>query len=265
MIRAFLVIAALLVLLPARVLAQGGPPLLTDDPDTPGPGYWEINVAALLEKNHFGRRGDLPRLDFNYGVGRRIQLKFEVPWVSARDVDETHTRSGLGDAVAGVKWRFLGQEGMTIAWSIYPQVAFNTAHSSIANGLVEDGRALLLPTEITLEVAHVEINGEVGRNFVEHGAGDWIYGLSTEGHVRKRLELLAELHDEQSRERDAPADVVANVGAREKLTRQVILLFAAGRRLRGTPEEKGRLLLYAGLQFNVPGLYTFPRPELRRH
>ena len=25
--------------------AQGGPPMITDDPGTPGPGRWEINIA----------------------------------------------------------------------------------------------------------------------------------------------------------------------------------------------------------------------------
>jgi hypothetical protein len=27
---------------------QGGPPLVTDDPDTPGSGHWEFNVATTL-------------------------------------------------------------------------------------------------------------------------------------------------------------------------------------------------------------------------
>jgi hypothetical protein len=44
--RAFVLVIALW---PAAAWAQGGPPLMTDDPDTPGPGYWEINVATLLE------------------------------------------------------------------------------------------------------------------------------------------------------------------------------------------------------------------------
>ena len=29
-----------------NVLAQGGPPLVTDDPETPGDGHWEVNLAA---------------------------------------------------------------------------------------------------------------------------------------------------------------------------------------------------------------------------
>jgi hypothetical protein len=261
MVRASLCLVALVALAPAPARAQGGPPLMTDDPDTPGPGYWEINVAMRLETNHLGRKVETPRLDLNYGVGRRIQLKFEVPWVAAKDTDEANSRTGLGSATVGVKWRFLGEEGTRIAWSIYPQSEFSMAHSSIAKGLAEGGPQMLLPTEITLELAHAEINGEVGRNLVAHAHDNWIYGLSTEVGILRRLELLAELHGEQSREEAEPAELIANVGAREKLTRQLILMIAAGRSVRGTPEESGRFILYAGLQFNLPGFYSFRKAD----
>src|SRR2546427_11974182 len=87
---------------PSYVGPQGGPPLLTDDPDTPGPGHWEINLATLLERSRLEYRLDRPRIDLNYGAGRRIQLKFEVPWVRVRE-GEAKTPIGAGDAVAGVK------------------------------------------------------------------------------------------------------------------------------------------------------------------
>src|SRR5438046_6049334 len=98
-------------MIPAHAFAQGGPPLITDDPDTPGPGHWEINLAALLDRGGLVRRLDAPRLDVNYGVGRRVQLKLEVPWVSLRD-EKNRIQSGMGNAVTGLKWRFIGQEGM---------------------------------------------------------------------------------------------------------------------------------------------------------
>jgi hypothetical protein len=51
-----------------------------------------------------------------------------------------------------------------------------------------------LPTEITVEVVHLEINGEIGRDFARQAHSKWVYGLSAEAHVRPSLELLAELH-----------------------------------------------------------------------
>jgi hypothetical protein len=243
------------ICLPAPAWAQGGPPLLTDDPDTPGPGYWEINLSAYLEKRLHSYTIETPRVDANLGVGKRIQLKFEVPWV--RGKEEGSIRTGAGNAVAGVKYRFIGQEGTMIAWSVYPQLELNTTHASVTKGLVEDGRRLLLPTELTLEIFHVEINGELGRRFVEHGENSWIFGVSTEGHVGRRLEMLAELHGE--RPTGGSTEWIVNVGARQKLTGQTILLLSAGRGLTGPADERPRLLLYTGLQLRLPGIYT---PEL---
>src|SRR6185369_11733692 len=92
----------------APLAAQGGPPLITDDPDTPGPGYWELNLLIQHERTETDR-SDEPLLDLNYGVGRRVQLKLEAPWVILRE-DGGATLSGPGNAVAGVKWRFFGEE-----------------------------------------------------------------------------------------------------------------------------------------------------------
>jgi len=64
--------------------AQAGPPLITNDPDTPGAGAWEINVAATGA--HTGGVWDIdaPDLDINRGVGDRVQLSLHLPW-SHRD------------------------------------------------------------------------------------------------------------------------------------------------------------------------------------
>jgi hypothetical protein len=51
---------------------QGGPPLVTGDPNTPGNGHWEINAATTLMARHDERLWQLPDLDINYGLGERI-------------------------------------------------------------------------------------------------------------------------------------------------------------------------------------------------
>src|SRR3954454_19296239 len=66
-------------LAPAAAHAQGGPPLITDDPGTPGDGKWEIELSFTAEKTHRKTTYEAPLLDFNYGWGDRIQLKYEVP------------------------------------------------------------------------------------------------------------------------------------------------------------------------------------------
>jgi hypothetical protein len=252
-------VAALAFGLPETARAQGGPPLITDDPDTPGPGYWEVNLFGFLQRSRQQRLWEEPRVDLNYGVGRRIQLKLEAPWLRAHQVGGT-TVSGAGDAQLGVKWRFLGEEGRKVAWSVYPQFAFNTSDASVRKGLVEDGHQLFLPTELTLEILHVELNLEVGRNLVEHGEDAWECGISTEAGVARGLELLGELHEEKTS--SAPAEVLFNLGARYKVTRRFTLMLAAGHAFRGPGEERPRLLFLAGIQLNLPGTYRFGGREL---
>jgi hypothetical protein len=216
---------AFVALAPKIAHGQGGPPLITDDPDTPGPGYWEINLAAQLERSRIEQRLEAPLLDMNYGVGDRIQLKFEMPWVWLGNREDDTLTSGAGNATAGVKWRFLGREGTRVAWSVYPQIEFNTAHSSVAHGIEDDGTVVDLPTELTFEIGKVEINGELGREFSSHGHGRSVAGLSAEIAPKPRLELVGEVHDDATRTQD----VIANIGVRPRLSRQTTLLAAIGR------------------------------------
>ena len=76
---------ALLLGCTAQVLAQGGPPLLTDDPGTPGNRNWEINIASTHFRSPGEREIEAPLLDINYGLGDRIQLKYEVPYLFDSD------------------------------------------------------------------------------------------------------------------------------------------------------------------------------------
>ena len=256
LIRCLLVATLLSACRPAPALAQGGPPLITDDPDTPGPGYWEINIAMLLERTRSERRIEVPRIDLNYGIGRRMQAKFEMPWVALQN-EAQRIETGIGHATAGLKWRFLGQEGQRIAWSIYPQLDFSIDHSSHITSVEPEGRQFLIPTELTLEIFHLEVNGEVGRSFAENGPGSWIFGLSAEAHVLPRLELLADLHGDHVIA--APTELIVVGGARVKLTSTMIALVAVGRSARSLPDEGPRTYAYVGVQLNLPRQFSFER------
>src|SRR5208283_882693 len=85
--------------------AQGGPPFRTDDPDTPGNRHWEINMGFIADHNPWNAYYQTPDFDFNYGLGDRIQLKYELPIVSHTDENNV-TSTGLGESLLGVKWRF---------------------------------------------------------------------------------------------------------------------------------------------------------------
>jgi hypothetical protein len=241
--------------------AQGGPPLITDDPDTPGPGYWEINIPMILESSAEGRHFDAPLADVNYGIGTRIQLKFEIPWVTV-DPPEQSARTGIGNSNSGVKWRFLGGEPALLSWSIYPQFEVNTSESSAAKGLVERHAQFFFPTEFTVQKGRFEINGEVGRMFVRDGKDGWSAGVTTEIEISSRFELLGELHAQKDGE--MPTENIVNVGARKAISEKIWFLGAVGTGVNGGSEQRVHLRIYGGVQFNLPKQYhssTSPAPK----
>src|SRR3982751_3610324 len=73
-----LLLFTFLILLSCVAHAQAGPPLITNDPDTPGAGHWEINLAATGTHSDGSWELSLPALDINYGVGERIQLSVHM-------------------------------------------------------------------------------------------------------------------------------------------------------------------------------------------
>jgi hypothetical protein len=236
------VLVAVVSLLPAFLHAQGGPPLLTDDPGTPGNGHWEINVAWLTEHTDDGRRDELPLLDLNYGVGERVQLKYEASWVRLQ-ANGISSESGISNSLVGVKWRFLDDEKTGWQMSTYPQYEFRNPQSSSARrGLSDDRNAFLLPFELQKTIGRAGLNLEIGRIFPSQGEGFWIYGLATGWQATEKFEIVAELHGEGDEE------LAANLGLRLHCTTHGTLLLSIGRELHNRSEARASLLSYAGWQ-----------------
>lgn len=108
----------------AHARAQAGPPFLSNDPGTPGNGNWEINIAGAQSINHGVSTYQVPQIDLNFGLGDRIQLTYEVPYVIETQVGQPH-QSAWGNAFPGVKWRFLDKGEGNWQDSIFPQVETN--------------------------------------------------------------------------------------------------------------------------------------------
>ena len=103
--------------LSARAHAQAGPPFRTDDPETPGNKHWEINFGWIGDRNRASGAYQVPDFDINYGLGDRIQLKYEIPIAiqetralpqspASPDGQEGVVLGGLGESLLGIKWRF---------------------------------------------------------------------------------------------------------------------------------------------------------------
>jgi hypothetical protein len=239
-----------LALAPAFAAAQGGPPLRTDDPGTPGNKNWEINLGGALDRRIDERRFEVPILDVNYGLGERIQLKFEIPWV-VREPHGAPTEVGFGNSLFGVKWRMYENKQRQFSVSTYPQLELNQSEEAVGNKLAERGPRVLLPLEFSKKVGPINVIGEVGYWITGHGPDEWITGLAVGKQATKRLELLGEFYAIGATAGGSTETTGAG-GVRYKINSQIALLFMVGRGLREAPSGERQLVGYFGVRFLFP-------------
>jgi len=236
-----------LVLAPATGRAQGGPPLVTDDPGTPGNRRWEINVAFTFERRGTARTFETPLVDANYGLGDRIQLKIEMPWIVRRE-DAGPRQDGAGNALFGVKWRFLDEATRGVAVAVYPQIEVNTSAYSARRGLAEKEPGLLLPLSLQKAVGPLSANVEIGHAFRRGQKPVWVYGLALGRELSEKLEVMAEIFGRAS-SRWTGIGSGWNLGLRWKLGKRCVLLASAGAGIAGSEgEPRASFQGYSALQ-----------------
>jgi len=233
-----------------RLGAQGGPPMITDDPGTPGDKKWEINLGWSTQRTAGSTVYGLPLLDANYGIGERIELTYESPWAV---LDSDHgSRSGPGDSLLGVKWRFYdaGEKGWQA--SVYPQVTFlDPGSHSDRRGLADSATTLLMPFEVEMDLGPVSMNFDFGHVFSSESGGDsWMGGVIFGREIVKGWELDAETHLNASNNLGRH-EWILNFGSRIDLSEHITLMIALGRDLSTTLGPRSTLLSYLGFQFRL--------------
>jgi hypothetical protein len=221
---------------------QAGPPFVTDDPEPPVPGGWEINVPFILERTPGKTEMNAPLFDLNYGLPN-VQLKLEFP-VEVVHQDSAGTAAGAGDLVLGIKWRFLNSEKSQLQLGTYPQLLVPTGDR--ARGLGQGQPAYLLPLLVQKSWSKWTVYGDVGY-WWQTGATtrDYFYaGMVIEREINERLTLGAELFGNSPRERGARSELAFNVGGTWKLNEHLNLLFSGGRDIVGDTHA----MTYVGLQ-----------------
>ncbi|PRC93220.1 hypothetical protein [Solimicrobium silvestre] len=244
--------ARLIVLLsfPLSAFAIGGPPLVTDDPDTPGDGHWEINLATISQRTAYGYAVAAPDADINYGVGEHIQLKADIPWTFAQQPGEGW-KSGPGFANYGVKWRFIDEEDAGFSVSTYPQYEHSLSSSSITRGIAPSGGQFFLPLEVSTKMNEFDLDMEVGRNFVQGNPNQWEAGFVIGHECVKDVECLAEIHEtltDRFSGNASSTQTLLNLGLNWKLTESMTLLAAAGREFGKQSNSQIYSLFYLGIQ-----------------
>ena len=134
--------------------AVSSPPMDMDDPGTPGPRGVEVNFVGTLTRLGPARSSEA-LLDANFGIGDRIQLKYERPYVTEHDGGGSF-QQGLGATEIGVKWRFIDSHGLQMAF--YPQYQLDNAFTlKDADGNPEEseGRSAYYPLLASKELSRV--------------------------------------------------------------------------------------------------------------
>jgi hypothetical protein len=230
---------SVLLLLSGQVKAQGGPPFRTDDPETPGNKHWEINFGWIGDRNPAMGEYQVPDFDINYGLGDRIQLKYELPIAieETRPLAPTPTLPGqegtvlmgLGDSLLGVKIRFyehhpgdpwIGrnppskteatagdekpdtEKPVNFSVGTYPQLTLDNPTRSVRRGVVPQGPDFFEPLEMNARVGPIRFDGEVGYHFGNKALPQsWIRGLLVGHEFGERTEAYAEIYDQQDANR----------------------------------------------------------------
>jgi hypothetical protein len=223
---------------------QGGPPMITDDPGTPGDGKFEINLAIAFEHRPNETLFDAPAIDINYGVGDRIQLTLQGgPAVLKRSGHGAI--GGLGGTEAAVKWRFIDDEKAGLTISMFPRVLFNISQSAARRGLADDGTRFQIPFQVAKKFPGFDLDLEWGPLVSTIGPSEWLYGIVLAREISKKTTLMAELHGTSRMNFDDEV-LTVNFGIRQELNEHCIFIGSLGHELR-SPEARA-LIGYAGVQ-----------------
>ena len=230
--------------------AQGGPPYYTNDPGTPGPRNWEINLGYEPFFYNNQSISHAPDVDINYGVGDRIQLTYENAWLRVKNLPEA-ARFGLGQSNFGLKWRFLdgGESGLSI--SIFPQGFVNNPNQSVRRGITPQSESFLMPVEFSRKFGPVDLNLELGYNFVHQGSDGWLVGLVAGHRLTKKLEVDAEFYN-QSTVNPYASQPTIDVGLRYRIHSPIVILLMSGRGLEPASNSQPYYVGYFGVQFLLP-------------
>jgi len=222
--------------------AQAGPPFVTDDPEPPSPGEWELNIPFIMERTSDKTEMDAPLFDLNYGLPD-TQLKLEVP-VAIVHRDDDGAMAGLGDLLLGVKWRFFNNERSQVQFGIYPQLSLPSGNH--ARGLGEGRTAFGLPFVAQKSWDKWILYGNVGYWWRSaHESRDYFYaGAVLERGMNERLTLGVEVFGNSPKEHGTRSDFAFNIGGTWKLREHLNLLFTAGRDVVGDTHA----MAYIGLQ-----------------
>jgi hypothetical protein len=220
-------IVAVLALL-VSPLAYAGPPYLTDDPEPPPYGHYELVFFTMGLEADGAAAGALPAMEFNYGGFPDTQLHVQLP-VGFTGGNEG-AKFGAADAELGVKYRFLEED--EVGWrpqvAVYPLVEVPLAPAS--NGFATRSVDFFLPAWAQKDIDENWTIDAGGGYWINPGDRNyWFAGVLLQRKLSDAFAIGAELFRQTPNVQGAPALTGFNLGATYDFSEHQHLLVSAGR------------------------------------
>lgn len=249
-------ISFLLILVPASLWGQAGPPFQTDDPVPVDYGHYEFYVFGTVDGTPAEIDSTGPAFEFNWGALPRLQLHVIVPFGSIHPTNNpVYAPGGAGPSGFGFTDMELGAK---VAWikesKYFPQIGsftmFELPTGSYAKGLGVGRVWYKLPLWAYKKIGSWGLDGGAGYTIVpQTGYRNFPYGaFLVEKNVNERLDLSVEVFS-HAREGFAAAQTQASTlidagGYYHFKSPGLQLLFAYGHSVAGQTENYGYLGLY---------------------
>jgi hypothetical protein len=231
--------------IPVAANAQGASPLRTNDPGTPGSGNWEINLGVMPVLRQHQDVFQIPQVDINFGLGDRVQLTYEIPFVLQNESGQP-IQIGWNNGFVGLKSRFVDDKNGWSA-STFPQLEPSGLRASTRTGIAAGGTRFLLAVEITKSVGPVTLEFEIGHYFPWHSHGGRIIGFAAGHRWTPKLNILGEIYNDYAMG-TLPHDTPFDAGGQYGFPTGLILLFTAGRSFSGNSSGQPEFMGHVGVQ-----------------
>ncbi len=221
------------------------PALAIEDTGTVGDKRWEINLGTASARTRSGWTIAAPQADFNYGWGDNFQWMAATAWVTVDDNGEK-SKSGLGAAVIGGKWRFIDDDTTGFSMSTFPQYSQNLGSSAERRGIVEPGSHLFLPVALGYQQGDLGTYGEISRTFTRQGENEWAYGVKFLHQCATGIECRLELA--RTHVPNEVRQTTVTAGFKWHLTQSLLLTGGIGREFGKSTDAQENLLVQFGVQ-----------------
>ena len=222
---------------------QGGPPMMTDDPGTPGDKIWEINTALVCSSGHKATSILFPLLDINRGIGDDAQISMTTN-LSHYVENGSDLNSGLSTISLGFKKRFFENQKEKILISVDPKIDFHHFLSSKNTNINPEGNKYSLGFQFQKSFDVVGINPDFGYATSPNGS-EISHGLAIGFEFEKDREFMLEGRGKSAIGSNETESLV-NIGARVKLNKTNVFLGSVGKILKAYGDEQRPWIVFIG-------------------